>query len=100
MKPAERFSELFSVILLGAALFCSAPSDATTVYIVSGTSWSVPSDVSTTNSAETIGGGGGGGNSSTGDVGGGGGGGAYSKQSNITGLACSATISVGAAGTH
>src|SRR6266567_1591885 len=86
-------------IYLGIVLI-SAPCSATTVYVVSGTTWNVPGDFSSTNSVETIGGGGGGGNSSNGDVGGGGSGGCYSKQSNIPSLTGTLTIAVGAGGSH
>ena len=57
--------------------------DVTQIYIISGTSWTVPSDWSNTNTIETIGGGGGGGPRATASRSGGGGGG-YSKISNLS----------------
>jgi hypothetical protein len=63
----------------------------TQIFIVSGTSWTVPGDWSNTNTIETIGGGGGGGTGSS-DAGSGGGGGAYSKITNLGGLSGSITV--------
>ena len=69
----------------------------TQIFIVSGTSWTVPGDWSNSNTIETIGGGGGGGTGSS-DAGSGGGGGAYSKITNLGGLSGSITIQVGTGG--
>jgi hypothetical protein len=72
----------------------------TQIFIVSGTSWAVPSDWSNDNTIETIGGGGGGANPTTDDAGGGGGG-AYSKIANLT-LTVGANIAyqIGSGGAH
>ena len=99
-------------------LFPAPASAATVTFLISGTSWSVPSDWNNSNNTiEVIGGGGGGCSGATGSTGtdgsingggtggsggggcGGGGGGAYSKSSNVA-LTASAnvTIAVGAAG--
>lgn len=57
----------------------------TTIYLTSGSTWTVPSDWnSTRNTIEVIGGGGGGGGASAGQGFGGGGGGAYAKIANLT----------------
>jgi hypothetical protein len=69
----------------------------TQIFIVSGTSWAVPSDWSSTNTIETIGGGGGGsGGGSQPSTGGGGGG--YSAVSNLAGLSGSLTVQIGSGG--
>lgn len=70
-----------------------------TVFITSGTTYTIPSDFGTLISVECIGGGGGAG-SATGASGGGGGGG-YSRSNAVTGLVAGNTayVSVGAAGT-
>ncbi len=70
-----------------------------TVILTSGTTWTVPSNWSSTNTIEVIGGGGGGGGPAANVKGGGGGGGAYAKISNLA-LTPNATvqISVGAGG--
>ncbi len=67
-----------------------------TSFITSGTSWSVPSDWSTTSKIEVIGGGGGGANGSPnqGGSGAGGGGGGYSLISNTTALSAGATVMI------
>ena len=70
----------------------------TQIYIISGTSWTVPSDWSNTNTIETIGGGGGGQTANVTFSGSGGGGGGYSQISNLTGLSGSVTVQVGTAG--
>lgn len=72
-----------------------------TVYLTSGTTWTVPSDWnSSNNTIEVIGGGGGGRTTPGSTAGGGGGGGAYSKISNLTlTRGASVTIHVGAGGT-
>jgi hypothetical protein len=71
----------------------------TQIFIVSGTSWTVPADWNPAdNSIETIGGGGGGGTSSGGNDAGGGGGGAYSKITNLTLSPGSVTLQVGSGG--
>ena len=72
----------------------------TEIYIISGTSWTVPNDWSNTNTIETIGGGGGGGTPNASSFSGsGGGGGGYSKISNLSGLSGSLMVQVGAGGT-
>jgi len=68
----------------------------TQIFIVSGTSWTVPGDWSNSNSIETIGGGGGTANSVGSGTGGGGGG--YSKITNLSGLSGSITLSIGSGG--
>lgn len=74
-------------------------ADVTQIFIISGTSWTVPSDWSNTNTIETIGGGGGGGTpNSSSFSGSGGGGGGYSKISNLSGLNGSLTVQVGGGG--
>jgi hypothetical protein len=71
----------------------------TQVFIISGTSWTVPADWnSASNSVETIGAGAGGSNANVNFAGSGGGGGAYSKGSNLTGLSGTLTVQVGSAG--
>jgi hypothetical protein len=72
----------------------------TQIFIISGTSWTVPSDWnSSNNTIETIGGGGGGGAASNGKISSAGGGGAYSKISNLSLTASnSVTLQVGAGG--
>jgi hypothetical protein len=70
----------------------------TQIFIVSGTSWTVPGDWSNTNTVEVIGGGGGGANGDPSYSGSGGGGGGYSKIANLSGLSGSVTIHVGSAG--
>ncbi len=96
------FSALGSSILL-LAVFASpsawATAATTTVYLTSGTSWSVPTDWnSSANSIEVTGGGGGGGGSGTVDEdAAGGGGGAYSQTFNVT-LSGSVTYAIGSAG--
>jgi hypothetical protein len=65
----------------------------TQIFIVSGTSWTVPGDWSNSNSIETIGGGGGGGTANSVGSGTGGGGGGYSKITNLSGLSGSITLS-------
>jgi hypothetical protein len=70
----------------------------TQIYIISGTSWTVPSDWSNTNTIETIGGGGGGSGASNGQLAAGGGGGGYSKITNLAGLSGTVTIQVGGGG--
>jgi hypothetical protein len=72
----------------------------TKIFIVSGTSWTVPADWnSANNSIEAIGGGGGGQTASTSFAGSGGGGGGYSKITNLS-LASgnSVTVQIGTAG--
>jgi hypothetical protein len=74
----------------------------TKIFIISGTTWTVPSDWNFSSYAiEVIGGGGGGGTSSGGNDAGGGGGGGYSKITNLTGLTAggSVTVQVGTGGT-
>ena len=75
-------------------------STAKTIFITSGTSWTVPSDWNdANNTVHVIGGGGGGGQTLTGDGAGGGGGGAYSRVSNLDLTPdTSVTISIGAGG--
>lgn len=75
--------------------------DATsTVFVTSGTSWTVPTNWSNVNTIETIGGGGGGCGHAPSNGNGGGGGGAYAKITNLTLTpSASISISVGAAGT-
>jgi hypothetical protein len=70
----------------------------TQIYIISGTSWTVPSDWSNTNTIETIGGGGGGQTANVNFSGSGGGGGGYSKTSDLAGLSGTVTIQVGSGG--
>jgi hypothetical protein len=70
----------------------------TQIFIVSGTSWTVPGDWSNSNTIETIGGGGGGATANSVGSGTGGGGGGYSKISNLPGLSGSITLSVGSGG--
>jgi hypothetical protein len=72
----------------------------TQIFIISGTSWTVPSDWnSSNNTIETIGGGGGGGAASNGKISSAGGGGAYSKITNLSLTASnSVTLQVGAGG--
>ena len=70
----------------------------TQIFIVSGTSWTVPGDWSNSNTIETIGGGGGGGTANSVGSGTGGGGGGYSKITNLSGLSGSITLSVGSGG--
>jgi hypothetical protein len=71
----------------------------TQVFIISGTSWTVPADWnSADNSIETIGGGAGGSNADVNFAGSGGGGGAYSKVSNLAGLSGTLIVQVGSAG--
>jgi hypothetical protein len=65
-----------------------------TVFITSGTSYTIPSDFSSLVSIEAIGGGAGGGALSTSDFFGGGGGGAYAKTTSVTGLAASGSVSI------
>ena len=62
----------------------------TQIFIVSGTSWTLPGDWSNSNTIETIGGGGGGTANSVGS--GTGGGGGYSKITNHSGLSGSITL--------
>jgi hypothetical protein len=71
----------------------------TVIFLVSGTSWTVPSDWSNTNTIECIGGGGGGSAATSGlSNGPGGGGGEYRKVVNVTGLSGSISISIGTGG--
>ncbi|MGA7867701.1 MAG: hypothetical protein WCA23_27600, partial [Stellaceae bacterium] len=70
----------------------------TQIFIVSGTSWTVPGDWSNTNTIETIGGGGGGATANRYNSGTGGGGGGYSRVDNLTGLTGSIIIQVGTGG--
>jgi hypothetical protein len=70
----------------------------TQIYIISGTSWTPPSDWSNTNTIETIGGGGGGQTANVNFSGSGGGGGGYSKTSNLAGLSGTVTLQVGSGG--
>ena len=71
----------------------------TQIFIISGTSWTVPSDWSNTNTIEAIGGGGGGGTPNSNSFSGsGGGGGGYSKVGNLSGLSGSLTVQVGGGG--
>ena len=72
----------------------------TQIFIISGTSWTVPLDWnSANNSIETIGGGGGGQSANPDFAGSGGGGGGYSKISNLSlSGGGSITVQVGAAG--
>lgn len=95
------------VFVATIVLFLDKPKVHAQTFLVSGTTWTVPPDwTSTNNTIEVIGGGGGAGGGFTdlsgsgGGAGGGGGGGAYSKASNVT-LAPgdTVTISVGSAGT-
>jgi hypothetical protein len=72
--------------------------DVTQIYIISGTSWTVPSDWSNTNTIETIGGGGGGQTTNVNFAGSGGGGGGYSQISDLTNLGGSITYQVGSGG--
>lgn len=73
-----------------------------TVYLTSGTSWTVPDDWNSANNAiETIGGGGGGAGQGSVNQTAGGGGGAYSKISNlslVTGASVSYVVGTGGAG--
>jgi hypothetical protein len=71
----------------------------TQIFIIAGTSWTVPADWSSTNTIECIGGGGGGGNGVGSNDNGGGGGGGYAKVTNVTGLSGTLTVQVGAGGT-
>src|SRR6266699_125012 len=70
----------------------------TQVFILSGTSWSIPGDWSNTNTVEAIAGGGGGGTPGSGNDATGAGAAAYSKVTNLTGLSGSVTIQVGVGG--
>jgi hypothetical protein len=74
----------------------------TTIYLTSGTSWTVPSNWNSANNTIEVIGGGGGGKNGTNIAGyGGGGGGAYSKISNLTLTpGASVTYSVGAGGAN
>jgi len=71
-----------------------------TIFITSGTTFTIPADFGSLVSVECIGGGGSGGTSTTGGTGGGGGG-AYAKSTAVTGLTASGTayVSIGAGGT-
>lgn len=70
----------------------------TVIFVTSGTSWTVPSNWSSTNTIEVIGGGGGG-DSAANTGSGGGGGGAYSKITNLSLTpSSSVTIQVGTGG--
>ena len=73
----------------------------TQIFIISGTSWTVPGHWnSVNNSIETIGGGGGGQTANASYAGSGGGGGAYSKITNLSLIPnSSVTVSVGAGST-
>jgi hypothetical protein len=65
------------------------------IFLTSGTTWTVPSDWSNTNTVEAIGGGGGGGGSQLfGSAGGGGGGGAYVTISNISTLSAGNVVNI------
>src|SRR5260370_33355064 len=78
--------------------FCRSPA-MTQVFIIAGTSWTVPADWnSADNSIETIGAGGGGSNDDMNFAGSGAGGGAYSKVSNLAGLRGSLAVQLVAAG--
>jgi hypothetical protein len=70
----------------------------TQIFIVSGTSWTVPADWSSANTVEVIGGGAGGGTQSGSNQAGGGGGGGYAKATNLAGLGSAVTIQVGGGG--
>src|SRR5712664_3060951 len=72
----------------------------TTVVLLSGTSFTIPGDFSSSNSIECIGGGGAGKNSNITFEGSGGGGGEYRKLTNLAGLSGTITYSIGAAGAH
>lgn len=73
---------------------------ATVIFLTSGTTWTVPSDWTNTNTIEVIGGGAAGRTGSVGNYyGGGGGGGAYSKSSNLTLTpGASVTVRIGSGG--
>jgi hypothetical protein len=71
----------------------------TTIFLISGSSWTVPADWNNSNnSIEVIGGGGGGNNGASGSSAGGGGGGAYSKITNVS-LSGSVAYVIGSGGT-
>jgi len=117
MKRLEqRLISLFSTIVLMVGIFGIYPQMVgaiTCVYgadngsgqcvglLISGSSWTVPSDWTDVNKIEAVGGGGGGagGNRTTSAGKAGGGGGAYSAIVNLTGLSGSITYGIGAAGT-
>jgi hypothetical protein len=94
----------YAAVLLGSiALLVPFSAFATTIFLTSGTTWTVPSDFNPLdNSVEVIGGGGGGANGTSGSKGNsGGGGGGYSRSTNIALTpGTSVTYAVGAAGTH
>src|SRR5438132_3295740 len=69
----------------------------TTVYLLSGSSWPLPGDWSSTNTIESIAAGGGASNVSASDSAGGGGG-AYSEISNLAGLISPITMNIGTGG--
>jgi hypothetical protein len=71
-----------------------------TIFITSGTTFTVPLDFGSIVSIEAIGGGGGGSTVATGNPGGGGGGGAYAKSTAVAGLGAGQTtyVSIGAGG--
>src|SRR3989344_3731794 len=79
-KIIKKISVIFCVILF----ILPYPTEAYTVFITSGSTWTVPADWSDNNKIEVIGGGGGGYSGTNGAPGGGGG--AYAMITNLTGL--------------
>lgn len=98
---------VLSIFIFSLVQFLYRPKAHAQIFITSGTTWTVPSDWSSSdNTIEVIaaGGGGGGGFSdgsgSGGEGGGGGGAGAYSKATNVTlSPGSTVTVSIGAGGT-
>jgi glycine rich protein len=97
---AHRALQPIAFLLVAVAFFLPSAAHATTVFLTSGTSWTVPSDWhSSNNTIEVIGGGAGGGGGNGVGGAGGGGAGAYSKVSNVSLTPSgSVTYAVGAAG--
>ena len=75
----------------------TGPATPQTIFLASGTTWTVPNDWTTNNSIECIGGGGNGSAGATNYSGSGGGGGGYSKVSNVT-LTPGGTCNIGIGG--
>lgn len=110
MKPMAKSGLILGVLsmfITTLLIFSYHPKVSAQIFITTGSSWSVPSDwSSSSNTIEVIGGSGGGGggfqqtNGNGGLAGGGGGGGGYSKAVNVTLAPGSAvTVAIGGAGT-
>ena len=95
---SKRQRALVAFVVLVTILSTPSAAFATTIFLTSGTSWSVPSDWSNSaNTIEVIGGGGGGASAAGAPAGGGGG--AYSKITNLSLTpGGSANIQVGSGG--